>query len=612
MFRISRKAVMVIFGILALAFAAGAILLFTPQGQGKTKGKTEIIVNGKPVYEVDVARIRANDPILGSNPEGVLKGVAEAGLTERLILYYSLLQDSSRVRVTSSEVRKQLDQIRERLGLTDRKAYNDFLLSQGLTDAQVRSELRGQLQIQKRIDQVEGGAKPSDQELKTFFELNQQEYRNDERIVARQIVVDDKKLAQDLYNQAVSGADFAELAKKNSKVGAEQSGALGAAAGKSDPTPVTAIVFPDPVATAAFKLKNGGITQPVEAGGRFYLVKVEKYLPAGESSFEEVKDRVLEDTKKAKGQGALEAYIEQLRAKAKVKIPADSSLKLDNPVVAKVGDVEIKLGELAQAVLSNQQLGQLMQQGLGELAVQFFMPQALDRMIDREILLAEAKKSGQSFVGPKDLIASFVQQWHTKDVKIDEAEAKKYYQDNLVRFTEQASARVTGGTFKDEAKAKAFRAEALKGGKVEDLVKKFAGELNDYGVVNPGVLPPVPNRLVFLTKGGFPKGPLGEVSEVVKLETGGFQVLVVNNRVAEQIKNYADVAEQARQEALQQKRSRVAQEWVAGLRKLAKVENKLAEVLKTFEPPKTEEKKDQPAGKITPPDPTTKPGTPKP
>ena len=89
-------------------------------------------------------------------------------------------------------------------------------------------------------------------------------------------------------------------------------------------------------------------------------------------------------------------------------------------------------------------------------------------------------------------------------------------------------------------------------------------------------------------------------------------VLVVNNRVAEQIKNYADVAEQARQEALQQKRSRVAQEWVAGLRKLAKVENKLAEVLKTFEPPKTEEKKDQPAGKITPPDPTTKPGTPKP
>lgn len=62
MFGINRKVVAVIFGFLALAFVVGSVLLFTPQGQRNTRGKTEFTVNGRPVYELDLARAQQNDP----------------------------------------------------------------------------------------------------------------------------------------------------------------------------------------------------------------------------------------------------------------------------------------------------------------------------------------------------------------------------------------------------------------------------------------------------------------------------------------------------------------------------------------------------------------------
>jgi parvulin-like peptidyl-prolyl isomerase len=595
-FGMNKKVIAVIFGVLALAFVVGSVLLFTPQGQRSTQGKVELTVNGRPVYELELARAQQNDPILSTNPQGLLKKLAEINFGDRLIVITALAQDTARIRVTSGELKKEIDNIKQRFGLQKKEDYDRFLTQVGYTDSQLRNELRDQIRINKRVEEIQKKAEPTEEEMRLYFELNREQYKNEERVQARQIVVDDKATAEKIYAEvSAPGADFAAIAKANSKLNAEQGGALGAAAGKSEPGPVTRVVFPNAVADAVFKLRDGQISKPIEAGGRFYIVKVEKYLPAGDVRFEEVKDRVKEDAKRIKGNGALEAYLEELRAKANVKFAQDATFKFENPVVAKVGDAEIKLSEVTQVVFANPQVPQLVQQGLGELAVQFFMPQTLEQLINREVIYQAAKQLGQPFFGSKTDIANQAQQWKTRDVTVTDAEVRKYYDSNLANFTIPASAKVQVVNFakEDRAKAEAFRAAALKGGKLEDLAKANSGTVQDYGVVNPGTMPPVPNRLVFLTRGTFPKGPLGEVSEVVKLEDQSFQVLLVNERKAEVLRPFEEVKEQARQQVLAARRAEAAQKWVEEARKAAKVENNLQKVL-TALTPKEEPKQEEP------------------
>jgi parvulin-like peptidyl-prolyl isomerase len=574
---------------LALVFVVGAILLFTPKAGQEAKGKPVLWVNGKAVYELDLLRLQGNDPLYAANPQGLLKVLVDTHFLEQVILTEALKQDAARIRVGSAEVRKEVDRIREQYGLKDKKAYEQFLNQIGYTDAQLRAEIKAQLQIQKRLEQVRSSAKPTPEEVRFYFEAHQENYKTEPRVQARQIVVDDKKVAEEVLAKAKAGEDFTALAKKYSKVGAEQGGALGAAPGESAPKPVTKVVFPEKVAEAVFALKGPGLVGPIEAGGRYYIVKVEAYLPPKVPTFEEVKDQVEKDAGDAKANGALEAYLEDLRKKAQVRFAEDMPYAYKNPAVAKVNDKEILLAQVLQPVFANQQTAALIQQGLGELAVQFFLPQTLETLIDRELLVEAAKKSGKPFIGTRDEIAQAYVLYETRDVTATEEEAKKFYAENPALFTIPASAEVVGVVFKEEAKAKAFREAALKASDLQALAKAHGGTVTEYGAVNPGQLPAVLDRLVFKVKETFPKGPLGEVSEVVKLEDGTFAVLLIKSRKPEELKPYEAVKEEALQGVINRKRQEKAQALVKKLRQEAKIENRLAQVLAELTP-KTEEK----------------------
>jgi len=586
-FGINRRAVTILFGLLALVFVVGAILLFTPKAGQEAKGKPVLWVNGKAVYELDLLRLQGNDPLYAANPQGLLKVLVDTHFLEQVILTEALKQDAARIRVGSAEVRKEVDRIREQYGLKDKKAYEQFLNQIGYTDAQLRAEIKAQLQIQKRLEQVRSSAKPTPEEVRFYFEVHQENYKTEPRVQARQIVVDDKKVAEEVLAKAKAGEDFTALAKKYSKVGAEQGGALGAAPGESAPKPVTKVVFPEKVAEAVFALKGPGLVGPIEAGGRYYIVKVEAYLPPKVPTFEEVKDQVEKDAGDAKANGALEAYLEDLRKKAQVRFAEDMAYAYKNPAVAKVNDKEILLAQVLQPVFANQQTAALIQQGLGELAVQFFLPQTLETLIDRELLVEAAKKSGKPFIGTRDEIAQAYVLYETRDVTATEEEAKKFYAENPALFTIPASAEVVGVVFKEEAKA--FREAALKASDLQALAKAHGGTVTEYGAVNPGQLPPVLDRLVFKVKETFPKGPLGEVSEVVKLEDGTFAVLLIKSRKPEELKPYEAVKEEALQGVINRKRQEKAQALVKKLRQEAKIENRLAQVLAELTP-KTEEK----------------------
>ncbi len=591
--KISKKAINIIFGILAAAFALGTIFLFTPKGNPQQEGRVILYVNGQPIHELELMRKAQTNPLFTLNPTGVLRPLIDTYFLEQVITLEALDQDAARIRVSSSEVKQQVDQLRQQLGVTDRDAYDRFLQSIGYTDSQLRDEIRTQIRIQKRIDEIRKKVKLSDEEARFFYELHKANYAAEDRVKARQIVLDDKATAEKVYQQLLGGADFAELARQYSKVGADQGGAVGAEPGSSEPGPVTRLVFPTPVADAVFSLQNGGLTQIIEAGGRYYIVKVEEFLPGGDVPYEEVADRVKEDALQVKQAGVVDNYIREVRQRAVVKFSEeDSPYEYKNPVVAKVGDKEIKLAEVIQVVFADQQVGSLIQQGLGDLAVQFFFPTVTDQLITEELLVEQAKKSGKPFIGTRAQIAQDVQLWKTKDVTVTPEEVRKYYEENLERFTVPASATVKTVSFTDKETAEKFREKLLAGDPLEELAKGLGGRIDDLGTVNPGKLPPVVDQLVFKSEAPFARAGDWEVSEVIEVpdQNGNktYQVVLVKDRKDAVTKDFEEVKAEAEKLALADKRAKVAADWIEQLKKETPIENKIVEVLESLAPKKEE------------------------
>jgi len=589
--KISKKAINIIFGILAAAFALGTIFLFTPKGNPQQEGRVILYVNGKPIHELELMRKAQTNRLFTLNPTGVLRPLIDTYFLEQIITLEALDQDASRIRVSRNEVKQQVDQLRQQLGVTDRESYDRFLQSIGYTDSQLRDEIRTQIRIQKRIDEIRKKVKLTEEEARFFYELHKANYAAEDRVKARQIVLDDKAKAEEVYKKLLAGADFAELAREYSLVGADQGGAVGAEPGSSEPGPVTRLVFPTEVADAVFMLQSGGLTQIIEAGGRYYIVKVEEFLPGGDVPYEEVADRVKEDALQVKQAGAVDNYIREVRERAVVKFSEDDiPYEYKNPVVAKVGDKEIKLAEVIQVVFADPQVGDLIQQGLGELAVQFFFPTVTDQLITEELLVQQAEKSGEPFIGTRAQIAQDVQLWKTKDVTVTPEEVKQYYEENIERFTIPASATVKTVSFNDKETAEKFREKLIAGDPLDELAKGLGGKIDDLGNVNPGQLPPVVDQLVFGSDAPFTSAGEWQVSEVVEVpaQDGSktYQVILVKDRKEAVTKAFEEVKAEAEKLALAAKRAKVAADWIEQLKKETPIENKIVEVLESLAPKK--------------------------
>ncbi|WP_161569076.1 peptidylprolyl isomerase [Thermus thermamylovorans] len=595
MFGLSKRFITFLFGFLALAFAVGAILLFTPQAGQQARGQPILWVNGQAVHELDLLRLQGGDPLYAASPQGLLRTLVDTHFLEQVILTEALKQDAARVRVGGAEVRREVDRIREQFGLREKRAYEMFLNQIGFTDAQLRAEIRHQLQIQKRLEQIRSAARPTPEEVRFYYEVHREDYRTEPRVRARQIVVDERGLAEELLARARAGEDFALLAREHSRVGAEGDGALGAGPGEREPRPVSRVVFPEPVAQAVFALRGPGLVGPLEAGGRFYLVRVEEYLPPRVSDFEEIRERVERDAQAAKGDAALEAYLEELRQRAQVRFAEGSPYAYQNPTVARVGEREIRLTQVLQPVFGNPQTALLIQQGLGELAVQFFLPQALEDLIERELLVEAARASGLPFIGSRDEIAEAYLLYRTQDLTATEEEARRFYAENPAFFTVPASAEVVGVSFREEAKARAFREGALRSRDLQGLARAQEGTATEYGTVRPGQLPVILDQLVFRVREAFPEGPLGEVTEVLKLEDGTYMVLLIRNRQPELVRPLGESLEEAKELVVARKRQEKAEALIRELREGAEVENRLGQVLAELAPPREEAPEEAPA-----------------
>jgi peptidyl-prolyl cis-trans isomerase D len=197
-------------------------------------------------------------------------------------------------------------------------AANDFLPSVTVTDEQIQKfyeqnskdfllpETVDLQYIELTREQAESKVDVSEQALKEHFEQVKDRFTSPERRKGRHILItatdglDDaaaRKKAQELTDKAKGGADFAQLAKQNSKDpgSAAQGGDLGWAQKG---------MFVGPFEDALFSMKPGEIRGPVKTQFGYHVLQLENIEAGRQQTFDEARAEVEAEFRKDKAQTA--------------------------------------------------------------------------------------------------------------------------------------------------------------------------------------------------------------------------------------------------------------------------------------------------------------------
>ena len=143
---------------------------------------------------------------------------------------------------------------------------------------------------------------------KTYYDDQVKHLKPEDEVQARHILVETEDKAKEIAEKLKGGADFAQLAKENSKdPGSKDEGGMLGFFGKGQMVPQ----FEE----AAFKLKAGEISGPVKSNFGWHIIKLEARRAKKPPSFDEVKDRLVN----AMIQSKAKSVATELHEKAKIE-----------------------------------------------------------------------------------------------------------------------------------------------------------------------------------------------------------------------------------------------------------------------------------------------------
>lgn len=191
------------------------------------------------------------------------------------LVYMQILK--GKYEVSDEEVNQRLDEIKNQIG--DKEAYTMFLQKQGFKNEE---ELKGHIeQSLYFFKATTEGVKVTDKQIKDYYEQHKDQYTE---VRTSHILVDNEPTAKEIEKELEKGADFAELAKKQStdQVSAAEGGDLGYLSGASQEMDPTFLA-------AALKLKKGEVSEPIKTVFGYHLIKV---TDIKETPLSQVKDQI--------------------------------------------------------------------------------------------------------------------------------------------------------------------------------------------------------------------------------------------------------------------------------------------------------------------------------
>lgn len=204
--------------------------------------------------------------------------------------------DDLDVTVSDKDVDKRLADIKKQYFGGSEKQYQAQLKQQGLTEAQIRRDLRAQVLSEKLYAKITKDVKVTDKEIKDYYDTNKSQYQQAASREVRHILVNDKKLALSIRAQLLDGASWEKLAKKYSKDpgSAAKGGRLTVSKGQTVPQ----------FDKVAFTLKGNEISQPTKSQYGWHVIQaLSPVKSAKQTPLADVRSSIkqqIESTKKTK------------------------------------------------------------------------------------------------------------------------------------------------------------------------------------------------------------------------------------------------------------------------------------------------------------------------
>ncbi|MGH2995720.1 MAG: peptidylprolyl isomerase [Gaiellaceae bacterium] len=210
------------------------------------------------------------------------------------------------VEVTDEDVDKRLDELKQQFFNGDQKKYEQELERQGLTEEQVRDDLRRQVLSEKIFEEVTKDVKVTDADVEKYYEEHQADFETPATREVRHILVKSKTKANDLYAQIRGGASFAKLAKQFSQDPAskDQGGKFTAQKGQTVA----------PFDKTVFELDTGELSKPVKTQFGWHIIEALSAVKAKSTRpLTEVEKDIQNQLLEQKRQDALNKWVDALK-----------------------------------------------------------------------------------------------------------------------------------------------------------------------------------------------------------------------------------------------------------------------------------------------------------
>jgi foldase protein PrsA len=245
-------------------------------------------------------------PAAGTAQYEAVKAAVVKGLVEQQ--EWELEAEAMGIEVTDQEIETQLNQQKEQYGLTDEQKYQAELAKAGITDAQVRDQVRLGILTNKLSEAVTKNVAVTDADVKAYYDKNKSTYEQPASREVRHILVKTEAQAQKLHDQIENGADFAALAKKYTQDTASKAdgGKFTAFKGR------TVQAFDDFV----FSAKTGELSDPIKTEFGWHIVEtLGPIKPGTTKSLDDVKGEIQTKLLPPKKNAAIQAWVAALPKK---------------------------------------------------------------------------------------------------------------------------------------------------------------------------------------------------------------------------------------------------------------------------------------------------------
>jgi peptidyl-prolyl cis-trans isomerase C len=283
-------------------------------------------VNGESIPRADFERAvkvleaRAGGQVPADRRDEILRNVLD-----QLVTYHVLTQEAHKrhLDATDQEVQQRVSEVRKQF--PTEQAFSAALKQRGMDPGQFEKDLRNDITVNKLMQaEASTATLVGEQDAKDFYDKNPDKFKQPEQVRASHIFkripqgADAKTKAtirsslEPVLKQVKAGADFAELAKKNSEDGSAAAGGDLNYFGPGQMVPE--------FEKAAFQLKPGGTSGIVESQFGFHIIKVTDRRAGRTVPFPEVKEQIANYLKQQRQQEKADALVEQLKAKSKIEI----------------------------------------------------------------------------------------------------------------------------------------------------------------------------------------------------------------------------------------------------------------------------------------------------